>query len=376
MLNEAQKVTVIGGIVNFLLALVKIIFGTLGGSAAIVADGVHSLSDLISDGLVFWVASHSHKAPDAEHPYGHQKFETMATLGLGVILVGVGLGIMFDAIVHFNEPANITYSELLLAVSVLSIVSKEAMYWLTLRVGKRTNSKMIIANAWHHRLDALTSIVVLVGLIGALNGYPMLDKIAAILVSFMIFHISWELVSESVSELVETAIDPKEVNELRTAIMAVSGVVDLHELRTRRIGGNIISDIHVQVEPRLTVSEGHSIALTVEHVAKSANPNLSEVMIHIDPEDDETARIYQDFPNRAQALGQINTALFEAKCKCDKDIIDIKLHYLNGKIEVDFYLSLACISTENTTVNIRTTLTELLQIYPHFGDIRVYFSEQ
>jgi cation diffusion facilitator family transporter len=374
MLNSAQKITLIGGINNLFLAIIKIIFGFLGGSAALIADGLHSLSDLLSDFLVFWVAKHSHKAPDDDHPYGHQKFDTLATLGLGVILALIGLGVFYDAIINFNIVASLSYDYFLMAIALISIISKEVMYWLTIKVGKTINSKMLIANAWHHRLDAISSIVVLIGIIGALNGYVYLDKIAAIVIALMIFHIAWELVKDATKELVESAIDKEEVLKIEQAVSKVSGVVALHSLRTRKIGGDIISDMHIQVESRLSVSEAHMIGISVEKVAKNSVNNLTEVMVHIDPEDDENHKPSAKLPSRAEALGIINQRLFESGCECDSDIQDIRLHYLNGKIEIDFYLNIDCLSKTNTKENIQRKLADLFKNLPEFSTIRVFFS--
>ncbi|SMM98722.1 Cobalt-zinc-cadmium resistance protein [uncultured Candidatus Thioglobus sp.] len=345
--------------------------GTLGNSSALIADGIHSFSDLLSDGMVLYAAQHSSEEADEEHPYGHKRFETIATLGLAIILAIVGIGIIFDAFGRLKNPAELSHSTLLLSVAALSIFSKEALYWYTIQAAKRLKSTMLKANAWHHRSDALSSIVVLVGIFGGLNGYPYLDGVAAIVVGLMVIYIAWELGVNATKELVDTSIDIEQVTQLKKSIGMISGVNNVHSLRTRKIGSSISADVHVQVEPFLSVSEGHIISVSVERVARECLEDLTDVTVHIDPEDDETAKPCEHLPERAEALGILNKALFEQQC--DGEIERIQLHYLDGKIHVDFYLPLACLADKKKE-NILEKLTEVTDKLPAFGNIKVYFS--
>ena len=369
--KASQKVTIVGGVVDFLLAIFKVIAGVIGNSGALIADGIHSFSDLLSDGVVLYAAKHSGDAPDAEHPYGHERFETVATLGLSIILAIIGTGIIFDAINRLSDPQSLTHSVLLLSIVSLSILSKEALYWYTLKVAKIYKSEMLKANAWHHRSDALSSIVVFVGILGSLNGYLYLDGVAAIVVGSMIIYIAWELGLGATKELVDTSIDADQIERLYHVIGQISGVNSVHSLRTRKNGHKISCDVHVQVDPFLSVSEGHIISVSVERVAKSCLENLNDVTVHIDPEDDEIDAPYEDLPERAEALGILNKALFNNKC--DGEIKRIQLHYLDGKIHVDFFLPLDCLSSDKSYDEILAKLTEVVKELPGFGDIRVYF---
>ena len=369
--KASQKVTIVGGVVDFLLAIFKVIAGVIGNSGALIADGIHSFSDLLSDGVVLYAAKHSGDAPDAEHPYGHERFETVATLGLSIILAIIGTGIIFDAINRLSDPQSLTHSVLLLSIVSLSILSKEALYWYTLKVAKTYKSEMLKANAWHHRSDALSSIVVFVGILGSLNGYLYLDGVAAIVVGSMIIYIAWELGLGATKELVDTSIDADQIERLYHVIGQISGVNSVHSLRTRKNGHKISCDVHVQVDPFLSVSEGHIISVSVERVAKSCLENLNDVTVHIDPEDDEIDAPYEDLPERAEALGILNKALFNNKC--DGEIKRIQLHYLDGKIHVDFFLPLDCLSSDKSYDEILAKLTEVVKELPGFGDIRVYF---
>jgi len=369
--QASQKVTIVGAIVDFLLAIFKIVAGAIGNSGALIADGIHSFSDLLSDGVVWYAAKHSAEEADEEHPYGHERFETVATLGLAIILAIIGTSIVFDAFDRLSDPSELSHNALLLSVATLSIFSKEALYWYTLKVAKTYKSEMLKANAWHHRSDALSSIVVFIGILGSLNGYLYLDGIAAVVVGLMVIYIAWELGTGATKELVDTSIDAQQVEQLRNAIGVISGVNNVHSLRTRKIGHAISADVHVQVDPFLSVSEGHIISVSVERVAKECLEDLSDVTVHIDPEDDETAAPCENLPERAEALGILNKALFNNKC--DGEIKRIQLHYLDGKIHVDFFLPLSCLSSDKSHDEILEKLTEVVRELPEFGDIKVSF---
>ncbi|RUA06251.1 MAG: cation transporter [Gammaproteobacteria bacterium] len=369
--KASQKITLIGALIDFLLAVFKVIAGVLGNSGALIADGIHSFSDLLSDAVVLYAAKHANEEADEDHPYGHKRFETVATLGLAIILTIVGIGIIYDAIGRLGNPNVLSHSTLILSVAALSIFSKEVLFWATIKVAKTYKSDMLKANAWHHRSDALSSIVVLIGIFGSLNGYLYLDGIAAIIVGFMIIMIAWELGSNATKELVDTSIDIEQVAELRKVIGMLSGVSNVHSLRTRKIGHAITADVHVQVDPFLSVSEGHIISVSVERAAKEYLEDLYDVTVHIDPEDDEIAAPCEHLPERAVALGVLNKALFNNKC--DGEVQRIQLHYLNGRIHVDFFLSLSCLSSDKSHDEILEKLTEVVAALPDFGNIKVYF---
>ncbi|WP_428087041.1 cation diffusion facilitator family transporter [Candidatus Thioglobus sp.] len=371
--KASQKITIIGAIIDLFLAIFKVVAGVIGNSGALIADGIHSFSDLLSDGVVLYAAKHSSEKADEDHPYGHQKFETVATLGLAIILALVGFGIIFNGFERFNNPAVLTQINLLLGVAAISIISKELLYWYTLKVAKTYNSDMLKANAWHHRSDALSSVVVFVGILGTTFGYVYLDAVAAIIVGLMIVYIAWQLGAGATKELVDTSIDADQIEKLRYVLGQISGVNSVHSLRTRKIGHTISADVHVQVDPFLSVSEGHMISVSVERVAKKCLKNLTDVTVHIDPEDDEITAPYENLPERAQALGMLTKALFNNNC--DGEIDRIQLHYLAGKIHVDFYLPLSCLKNDKSHDEILTKLTETVNELYGFGDVKAYFGK-
>ncbi|MGD8590441.1 MAG: cation diffusion facilitator family transporter, partial [Chromatiales bacterium] len=250
-----RQATIVGAVVNVLLTLIKIVFGIIGHSQSLVADGIHSLSDLLSDALVLFAARHAKNDPDEEHPYGHGRYETAATMGLGTFLILVGLGIVWDAGDRLFRPEELLHPHTItLYVALFSILVKEALYHYTQYLARLIKSELLRANAWHHRSDSVSSIVVMVGIGGTMAGLPYLDAIAAVLVGVMIVHIGWSLGWGAMQELVDAGLEEEKLQEIREIINSVSGVSNIHMLRTRKLGGHASADVHVQVDPWLSVS--------------------------------------------------------------------------------------------------------------------------
>ena len=371
--KESQKVTLVGAFIDFILAVIKIVLGFIGQSGALIADGIHSFSDLITDWVTWYAAKLSGDAPDDDHPYGHERFETVATLGLSIFLASVGTIIIFDGFGRFSNPNELKHESWLIAAATLSILSKEGLYWYTVKVAKNVKSDLLKANAWHHRTDAFSSIVVVIGIIGAANGYFFFDSVAAILVGVLIIYIGWQLGFEATKELVDTSIDQEDIKALHLALSEIKGVKSVHTLRTRKVGHKKSADVHVQVNPFLSVSEGHIISVSVERVAKECIEELDDVTVHIDPENDEEKddAPFKDLPERAQALKIINQSLKleNINYKIEKT----QLHYLEGEILVDFYLSIDYL-TNNTIEEIQSKLSLALEKLPGFGQVKVYYS--
>ena len=371
--KASQKVTIVGALIDFLLSIIKIILGFIGQSGALIADGVHSFSDLLTDWVTWYAAKLSGDAPDADHPYGHERFETVATLGLSIFLAIVGTIIIFEGFGRFSNPNALKHENWLIAAAALSVLSKEALYWYTVKVARDINSDLLKANAWHHRTDAFSSIVVVIGIIGAANGYFFLDSVAAIIVGILIIYIGWQLGFEATKELVDTSIDQEDIKALRVALSEIKGVKSVHTLRTRKVGHKKSADVHVQVNPFLSVSEGHIISVSVERVAKECIEELDDVTVHIDPENDEEKEDapYKDLPERAQALKIISQSLKLENV--NYNIEKTQLHYLEGEILVDFFLSADYLKNQELN-NIKSELSAALEKLPDFGEVKVYFS--
>ncbi|MDH5444403.1 MAG: cation diffusion facilitator family transporter [Gammaproteobacteria bacterium] len=337
------KVTLIGSVIDLLLGVAKIVVGYLAHSAALIADGIHSLSDLGTDAIVLYAAKHSHVEADDEHPYGHGRIETVATVALGVALIAVAVGISYDAIDRLFHPEALWVPGMwALVVAAISIVAKEAIYHYTMHMAKKYRSNMLKANAWHSRSDAISSIIVVIGVAGAMAGLNYLDAVAAVGVALMVAKIGWDLAWHSLRELIDTGLEPERVEEIRKSILGVDGVKTLHILRTRLMGGEALVDVHIQVDPQLSVSEGHQISETVRHSLIKEYDEVSDVMVHIDPEDDEVHAPNAGLPLREKLLDQLNTAW--AGIDESSQIDDITLHYLEGKIDVELLLPLAVIA--------------------------------
>ena len=339
-LNRGQPVIWVGTGVDLILSVLKIVTGIIGNSAALLADGIHSLSDLASDALVLIAAHHGAQPADEQHPYGHERIETIATVILGLMLIAVAVGIAWDAVGRMIQTGTPLPPPEIWAIMVaaLSLIVKEWLYHYTVAVARKIHSRLLEANAWHHRSDAISSLVVLVGIAGAMAGLPVLDAVAAFMVALMIAHIAWGLMSNSARELIDTAVDDETRQRIAALIAQTDGVVSLHMLRTRMMGGKILADAHIQVHPRLSVSEGHQIAETVGELLKNRIERIQDVTIHIDPENDEDAQPNSHLPLRTPLLQELSG--YWSDIPAAADIEEIKLHYLNGKVEVELLLPL------------------------------------
>jgi cation diffusion facilitator family transporter len=371
--RDTTRVALVGAVVNLVLSVVKILVGIAANSQSLIADGIHSVSDLLSDGLVYLAAHHARHGPDEEHPYGHGRYETAATMGLGVLLILVAAGIVWGGAERmFGFHDLLQPGAMALYAAVFSIIANEALYHYTMRVGRRINSDMLRANAWHHRSDSISSVVVLVGVAGTMAGLPYLDAVAAVIVGLMIAKIGWDLGWSAMQELVDAGLAEERLQAIRKTIMSVAGARDVHMLRTRRIGGYASADVHVQVEPRLSVSEGHMIAQLVENRLKQEIEEIDDVTVHIDPEDDQTFPACADLPPRPEALRRLAT-LWQGVDGAEHRQ-QLVLHYLGGRINVDAYFPLAHFPDSQRAEQLRGELARPLAGSREFGTLRVFFS--
>ena len=332
------RVTFIGAILDGVLGLFKIIIGLMSQSHALVADGVHSLSDLGTDVLVILAAKWSNEEPDANHPYGHDRIETIATLILGSILLAVAGGILYDSLQRVFDPSiKVDLGVAAFMITIASIVSKETIYHYTARYAKKLNSKLLMANAWHSRTDAFSSIAVLVGLVGVSLDVLWLDAVAALVVALLIAKIALGLLWDSMQELIDTALPEDQMMAIRAIAMNVPGLRDVHQIRTRTMAGKILVDLHLQVDPRVSVSEGHEIGCWVASSIRNEFPDVSDITFHIDPEND--ADIDQQTPTTLRPLRSEVRHVLERDWSGLCDIEDIRLHYLQGKIDIELLTS-------------------------------------
>jgi len=332
----AKKVTWFSAGSNLLLAVSKVIFGFLGRSHALFADGIDSFSDLFSDFLTIMAVKAGGYAPDQEHPYGHGRIETIAAMVLAIILLISGGVIIFNvwrAIIHahFIKPKIYT-----LIIAGISILFNEGLFHYITRMGKQINSNALNVSAWHHRGDALSSVVVLLGIGGSILGMHYLDSIAAIIVALIIIKMAVQMIWQSTRELIDTAVDQQTLQKINANIAQVHGVQAVHQLRTRLLGGLIFVEVHVLVDPHISVSEGHFVANKVMEKIQTNIPKVMDVLVHIDVENDEQINIKFDLPSREE-LQNILRACWQ-NLPGYNEIKNFNLHYLHNKVEVEILL--------------------------------------
>ena len=279
----AARTTWVSVAVNVVLSAIQLIVGVWASSQALIADAIHSLSDLVSDFVVLFAGHHSRKDADTDHPYGHHRFETAASLVLGLILLSVGLGMAWSAVQKLQSPESIpTVHAFALWVAGGALVTKELLFRYMLRAAKAVKSSMLVANAWHARSDAASSLVVGLGLIGNLAGYPLLDPMAALVVGFMVGKMGWAFGWDALHDLMDRAVDKEEVQAIRHTLERTPGVVGVHDIRTRKAGDMIVVDAHIEVDATLTVEAGHNIAVAARHAVMQRHRVLN-LMTHVDP---------------------------------------------------------------------------------------------
>jgi cation diffusion facilitator family transporter len=364
------RASYVGAAINILQTAIKLTFGILGQSAALIADGIHSLSDLLSDLLVIIAVRLGSREADRDHPYGHRRFETIATVILGVSLIGIGAAIIWHILERVNHPETLPVPDVnTLGIAAMSILLNEWLYHYTKRIAKTTRSKLLMANAWHQRSDALSSLVVLCGIIGVLQGYPFADAIAAALVALMVAKIGLNLVFDSIKELVDTSLPSTLVKEIREVILSIDGVQGIHLLRTRRMGEDAYIDAHIVVDPRITVSEGHCIGDTVRDILITQFDDVLDVLVHVDPEDDQ----YLDGSDRPLSRPVVQGLLDDYLPDIKTGIAEFRLHYLDGKTEVEIMLPMVLSEQPEQVAKLKNQCQLLQAHVPQLDNIVVFF---
>ncbi len=279
----AARSTWVSVAINLVLSCTQVGVGLFARSQGLVADGIHSLSDLVADFVVLFASHHSKKDADEDHPYGHQRFETAASLVLGLLLLAVGVGMLWSAVAKLQKPDAIPQVHVAaLWVAAVALVAKETLFRYMLAVATRVKSSMLVANAWHARSDAASSLVVGIGIAGNLMGYPILDPIAALIVGFLISKMGWEFGWNALHDLMDRAVDELEVDAIRLTLMETPGVSGVHDVRTRKMGDLIVVDAHLEVDALLTVEQGHDIAVAARQRVLQRHRVLN-LMTHVDP---------------------------------------------------------------------------------------------
>jgi len=331
----ANRSTWVSVAVNIGLTLLQILAGFVAHSQSLIADGMHSLSDLVCDFLVLVASHHSKDPADEGHPYGHGRVETAASFALGAILVVTGGAIMVAAAIKLQNIEHLPpVAPLALWVAGIALIAKESLFRYMLHVGERLRSPMLIANAWHARSDAASSLVVAVGIGGNLLGFVYADSVAAIVVGFMIIRMGIVFAWDAFQELIDAGLSIEEVDSIRQTLVDTPGVESLHELRTRRMAHRALVDAHILVDPRISVSEGHSIAERARGRVLKSHPAVADVLVHVDPEDDHDHDANaMRMPGRENLLHHL-APLLEGLPEPQR----VVFHYIAGKVEAEVYL--------------------------------------
>ena len=370
-LKALTDVTLVGAAVDLVLGVLKIFLGVVENSQALVADGIHSISDLVTDGMVLVAVRQGNKMADEDHPYGHARIETITTVLLALALFLVSFGIVDNALDVLSEPGrDVTPGWVALSVVMVSGLSKEYIYHYTMKVAKLHQSPILEANAWHSRTDAISSVMVFVGIAGAMLGLPELDALAAIGVAVIIAKVAWDLGAPSVQELVDKGMDRSYLDDLEDAVGKTHGVKGFHALRTRRMGASVLVDVHIAVDSMITVSEGHQIAEQVRFGLTEQFPEISDVVVHVDAEDD----VFDDtLPDRGELLRLLEQCWEEYSPA--QNILRTNLHYLNGSIRLEVCLPFTLASSPAAAREIADKLKRrAMEFVPQITQVQVLFA--
>lgn len=332
---EGQRITWVSVCVNIVLTAMQLVVGFVAHSQSLIADAMHTLSDIVADAFVLFANRKGAEAADADHPYGHGRFETAASLVLGLLLAGTGAGILITAAGRLQDigsapPVGVAA----MWAAMFTLAAKEGLFRYMLATAERLRSPMLVANAWHARADALSSLVVAAGIAGALLGFNFADAVAAIIVGAMIVRAGLRFGWAAIRELIDTGLSAEEVAAIRKTIATTPGVLGMHELRTRRMAHQVLVDAHVQVNPRISVSEGHRVAETVRQRLLDSHPEVLDVLVHVDPENDLLGNAAVALPDRAFLLAHLRELLGADPPEFERTL----LHYLGARVEAEVFL--------------------------------------
>jgi len=363
-----RRATLIAIVTNASLAISQVVVGLFANAFSLVADAAHTLSDLVTDLMVLIAGQQSAHPADLDHPYGHGRIETVTTMVLGVVLATVGIGFLWSSGLRLQDiEALPALHPAALLMALLTLAAKEGLFRYTLAAGRRLKAPMLEANAWHARSDAASSLVVAAGIGGSLAGYPFLEPLAAAVVGFLILHMGIRLALKAVRELIDTGLPAEELARLRRTIEDTPGVIGLHDMRTRRMADRVLCDAHVQVSPHITVSEGHRISDAVSCRVPHAHPEVRDVLVHIDPEDDTDLQVVPagPVPERAEVLADVRLLLGPEVPQPKR----VQIHYLGQRLEVELFLPPALDQGQVTAI--RNRVDAWLEEHPHYRAIRL-----
>ncbi|SEA46878.1 cation diffusion facilitator family transporter [Alkalimonas amylolytica] len=370
---DATKVTLIGSVADLLLGLLKIMTGIVGHSAALVADGIHSLSDLATDAVVLISIRLGGKAADQNHPFGHRRIETLGTVLLGLMLLAVALGLLWqNSLTLLQGQGNTVPTWPVLLVAALSWLVKEGLYWYTIKAARAMGSDLLSANAWHSRSDAFSSIVVLMGAGGAMLGIWWLDAVAALLVAVLIGLISVQLLKRSLAELIDTAIPEQQQQSYRQLILQTDGIHAINALRSRTSGGKVLLELKLEVAPRLSASEAHWLGHQVKQQLKQQFAEIGDILVHINSPASSLPE-QQASSSLRPAMQQAMETLLQSY---QLEATDAEFFlYCQQPVRIDILLSPKA-QTKLAEIGTKQLQHQLQQIWPQSKQLHIHFYQE
>lgn len=362
-----QRTTWVSVVVNVLLVIVQVVVGFLAHSQSLIADGLHSASDLLADFMVLFANRQSRHPADQNHPYGHGRVETATSLLLGALLVATGGALLVSAGSRLGQLGSMpAVAPMALWAALATLVAKETLFRYMLSVAQRVRSPMLIANAWHARSDAASSLVVAIGIGGNLLGLAFADLLAAAIVGFMIVRLGLKFAYDALRELIDTGLSEEETTQIRETLLTTPGVLGLHELRTRRMAHQALVDAHVLVSPRISVSEGHRIAEAARARVLAGHSQVLDVLVHVDCENDLVINSQPlTLPGRAELENRLRVLL--SGLPAPEKVV---LHYLSGRVEAEVVFAPGDVDG-GQVAGIERLLAEGLGKDPHFRSVTV-----
>ncbi len=368
-ISPGIKATLIGALANLLLSVVKFIGGVAGNSTALVADALHSLSDLLTDAIVLATHKIGQIPADSNHPYGHGRAETIGATIVGAVIILAGIWIAYDVSQVIASGSRLVPNWLAASAAMLSILVNEGIFHYTRIVGEKTNSPAIIANAWHHRSDAISSVAALIGILGAHFGYPIMDPLAGGVVALMVLKVGYDILTEGVRDLMDTGLSEDQTEEIQKIIDTIPEVLKYHDLRTRTLGGEIFMDVHILVDTDLTVTEGHAAAERVRRSLITAFDRVQDVLVHVDGEEDH--KLLQIYPStRKDLIKMVDPMIQDADATLKRT--GLRVHHLKGTTLIEIHLQVDPDKSMNEINPVLKDLKARLKSAPEIDDVRIF----
>lgn len=368
-ISPGIKATLIGAFANLMLSVVKFIGGMMGNSTALVADALHSLSDLLTDAIVL-ATHHIGLIPaDSNHPYGHGRAENIGSTIVGGVIILAGIWIGYDVWQVIAGGSKLIPTWLAAGAAIFSILVNEGIFHYTRMVGEKTNSPAIIANAWHHRSDAISSVAALIGILGAHYGYPIMDPLAGGVVALMILKVGYDILTDGLRDLMDTGLSEDQTREIQKLIDDIPEVIKYHDLRSRTLGGEIFMDVHILVDTDLTVTEGHAAAEQVRRNLINAFDRVQDVLVHVDGEEDH--KLLQIYPStRADLKKIVDPIIKQADVTLKRT--GMRVHHLKGTTLIEIHLQVDPSKSMNEINPVLKDLKARLKSSPEIDDVRIF----